>query len=263
MYHREKQGSYNQNNSNNKYIVLTECKYNLNQHDSHFGRRVHLRNFRFVMMLWFTAEWVNILVQTGIPAAFKQFYAQTMISLLVTWIYFLGICIFGQTSNHKRYHSFFTTLSFCITTIEAIVSLFFWIFLFPQTLETWDSIQPLDHWGNFTWHSIPIISLTIDAFWSKFHFRKKILCVPIIFGICYQIENATLAIRFNIIVYPILNYKDYGTYIYIAICLFLLVGFGVLMICLKSKLNKRMEFKVQLENERKFLNRMSSSDEYT
>ena len=168
---------YNDNDdydNDHRNFLSTGNETKLNQHDNHFAKSLFLQIFRFAMAQWFTGEWVNIVYWLGVKGAFNLLVQNTMITLLITWIYFVSISICGKATNHERFHKFFRILCFTTTAIAAHVSAFFWLLLFPYVVKNWDNNKAIKNWGMIAWHSVPFISLTIDCFWNKFHFKKKI-----------------------------------------------------------------------------------------
>lgn len=72
-------------------------------------------------------------------------------------------------------------------------------------------------------------------------------------GFLYLCKNATAAIGFHEIQYPMLNYKDYTTLFWIILSYLILICMSLLLLHFKRKLNEKMESKAQEEENKRQL----------
>jgi hypothetical protein len=71
------------------------------------------------------------------------------------------------------------------------------------------------HYIMYSFHVLPVVTLSIDCLLNKCFYEKSMIKYPIIFTACYGVLNMILGIGFDIIPYPVLDYKSKHIYIYI------------------------------------------------
>jgi hypothetical protein len=161
--------------------------------------------YRFVCFCILSGEAFNVFFYQGPVAWLSSFAFFTVWSLFLTWLYFASLMMLRPRS--KKISKFLTGYSHMIWSAEMLVSLFFWTVLFPF-IPPEVTNTPFKHWITYSYHTIPIITLTIDSILHKASYEKHHIKFPIIYTLLYGIVNAILGLFFNRVVYPPLNYKS-------------------------------------------------------
>ena len=161
-----------------------------------------LYNFRVVALVWFTSEFTSLIYMHGVKF-FSDFAFFTIWTLATTWFYFL--CQVILRPRTARVHGFLLGLSHLIWSAEILVSIFFWLALFP-TLKKGEGFT-YTKWIMYSFHSFPLIFLSIDGMLHKGTFQKWHIYQPIVYTVLYGGLNIVLGLVFHHVVYPPMNYE--------------------------------------------------------
>ena len=226
---------------NTSRITETVQEKNLTStHDHHFGKSKHLFIFRVCCLLWFTSEWIQIIIFIRKADVAISWCSLTWWGLFTTFLYF-GLVVFDYIFGYKLKNTC-QIFNFTIFTVEMLITIFYWTILWPawQFFLDW-SYPPFDTYGFFTWHTLPFVTLMIDTAWNKHLFNIKHWWIPVCYNLIYAAVNAIWTQTTGQPVYPIaFEWTDWITAASVAFCLALTIG-GVLIIYHgKNRWHKKM-----------------------
>ena len=139
----------------------------------------------------------------------------TTISYL-QWLTHWGVCACVmyytlQLVAKERMKAFTETLFQVTLTIEWVLTVIYWTFVFPQYTE--DERPPV--WYNFSVHFFMFFSLFTDFHYNEIEFDRKNRMLPLITIFAYGAVNVTVTLLTQPI-YPLLTYRNVYSYVFIA-----------------------------------------------
>lgn len=222
-------------------LLPFNIKYHPKTHGALFGRPDQLFYFRaFVSLFSFGDLVMLVIVQyNDLPHNFEY---QTQWGLFTTWLYFFWVTFWNMGKNNTyqaiphKIPEFLRVLNFTLVTLELLVSLAYWSVLFPFGIfHLWDTMTWHFKWSQIAWHSYPTISIFIETVWNMHTFKWSDILYPSIYGAVYIIWYGIMVRCLNIEPpYPIQDFKDWWTALYILVCTVFGVGFASLVVCVKD-----------------------------
>ena len=199
----EEESSFDRKASIEDTEYLITGKSNLTTtHQVHYGSGKGLLIFRIIAALWFIDEW--ILIATCIDwkvSEGKQLCALTQWGMFTTCCYFIFVVI--DSTCKLKLEKTCRIFNMMIFSVEFLITIFFWTALFPLVIINWDNLTSFEHYGMFSWHSVPFMSLLIETSWNKHLFEKKHWWVPFVFVLIYSIPNCIWAYTHERPIYPV------------------------------------------------------------
>ena len=187
--------------------------------------------FSFYNLILFSYRLIILAISTYMYFCyFRAFSWRTFIgivSFLTQWgnlmnhFYFLlNTFMFVDKQYTKRFSTFFNT----VFALNLSVTILFWIVLLPNL--------PADHFDKFDkvyfnpymktstfmmyyTHTFPFLASLIDFFLNRIQLDGKGLIVWLMVMVCYVTVNAINVFVFKRVVYDIINYVDFMSYVFI------------------------------------------------
>ena len=139
----------------------------------------------------------------------------------------------------------FTETLFQVTlTIEWVLTVIYWTFVFPQYTE--DERPPV--WYNFSVHFFMFFSLMTDFQYNDIEFDRRNKVLPLIAIFAYGAVNVTVTLLTEPI-YPLLTYRNVYSYVFIGYSVAVAIACFELLCWMNSrKLGRKGETKVSINN---------------
>jgi hypothetical protein len=183
---------------------------------------------------------LGLLVALAIYLKTLSFYnAFTLWTLTMTIIYFGFSVAYTllkiKVRQNYRILMWKATLILFETAIisEIIVSIIFWGFLYKD--EVSNPFKNIDKFNLHSFHTLPIISLSIDYFTNYWIFKYSHVVITTTYILIYGIFNCIYVLVSGNTIYPILTWKDVMTFVYIFMITLIIVGFHFLFTWLSMK----------------------------
>ena len=115
----------------------------------------------------------------------------------------------------ERSHTFLSNLWVIMFTLslvwEIIITIVFWSLLYHE-------FHPFSSFGafwNHGFHILPVLFLLIDYFTNEWRLQHKHIWISLSASFVYAVFNAALVLISGRVIYPILTWKDWQSYVYI------------------------------------------------
>lgn len=167
------------------------------------------------------------------------------------WLTHWGVCASVlyytlQLVAAERLKALLETIFQVTLTIEWVIVMVYWTFVFPQYTE--EERPPL--WYNFSVHIFMFLGLFTDFHRNDIEFDRGNRVLPIIAIFTYGVVNATVTF-FTAPIYPLLTYTNLYSFVFVLYGLVLTVVCFELLCWMSSrkwgKLGKTQELEVEME----------------